>query len=569
MAYAAQPGESEAIETYPILQSVAAGELRNEALLPSFLYFPGGRDFPEGATALPWDERPSYVTGTLARQRGAESLGRQVASAKSWLSYDGVDRQGELLPLNPADGVQRISPVEASRAYLAHLDQAWRYSGNEALADCHVVLTVPASFDAIARQLTEQAAQAAGLGEAVLLEEPQAAFYAWLERHPDWRERVSPGDRVLIIDIGGGTTDFTLVDVKDAGGNLELERVAVGDHILLGGDNMDLALARHVAAGLAAKGTKLDGQQMLALWQQCRAAKENLLASDGGAEEHPVTVLGRGSSLIGGTIRARLTRAEVTELLVEGFFPVVGREEKPLQGRRSALAEIALPYASDARITAHLAHFLAQAGAAPTHVLFNGGVLRAGLLRDRILSVLNGWLPKPVTVLTGEDPMLAVARGAAYYGAVRFGGGKGVRIRGGVARSYYVGIEESMPAVPGMAPPLKAFTVVPFGMEEGTAHKFPQRRFGLVVGEPVEFRLFSSTARREDAAGEMLEAMGEEVQELPPLVLTLPASGRHPRGVVAVTLESHVTATGVLELFCVAADGERWKLEFNVRERKS
>lgn len=565
MAYSTGEG----ISPYPIMQLIAPGEVRNEALLPSFLYFPAGRDFPEGATALPWDAQPKSVVGVLARKRGGESLGRQVASAKSWLSYAGVDRQSELLPLNAADGVAKVSPVAASQIYLEHLDAAWRHAGNEGLREAHVVLTVPASFDAVARQLTEQAALQAGLGQVILLEEPQAAFYAWLERHEDWRERIGPGDRVLIVDIGGGTTDFTLVDVKNVGGNLELERVAVGDHILLGGDNMDLALAKHVEAGLLAKGTKLDGQQLLALWQQCRTAKESLLDLDNPTEEQPVTVLGRGSSLIGSTIRAKLTRTEVSELLVEGFFPVVGKDETPAKAKRSALAEIALPYASDARITAHLAHFVAQAGAPPTHVLFNGGVLRSGVLRTRILEVLGQWFGRPVTVLEGEDLMEAVARGAAYYGAVRFGGGKGVRIRGGVARSYYVGIEDAMPAVPGMRVPMKAFTVVPFGMEEGSAHAFPQRRFGLMVGEPVEFRMFSSTERREDGPGELFEVLPEDLTELPGMEITLKATERHKGGLVPVTLESRVTETGVLELYCVAADGERWKLEFNVRERKS
>jgi len=556
-------GEDEAVQAFAVEQVVQPGEVRAESLLPSFVYLPGPKDFAEGATALPWDEQPKYVVGTLARRRGAESMGRLVASAKSWLSYAGVDRNEAILPVHAPDGVAKISPVEASRAYLEHLNEAWQHAGHPALGEHEVVLTVPASFDAVARQLTEKAAREAGITKLVLLEEPQAAFYAWIGKHADWREKVGPGDRVLIIDIGGGTTDFTLIDVKDQSGELTLERVAVGDHILLGGDNMDLALARH----LETKMPKLDAQQLQALWQQCRAAKEVLLDPESTVTAQPVTILGRGSSLIGGTIKSKLTRAEVEQILVEGFFPHVAPDEELAKTRRSALTEIALPYASDARITAHLAHFVKQCGAAPTHVLFNGGVLRAGLVRDRILSSLNLWLPKPVKVLDGEDLMLAVARGAAYYGLARQG--KGIRIRGGVPRTYYVGIEDAMPAVPGMAAPMKAFTVVPFGMEEGTAHQYPGRKFGLYVGEPVEFRIFSSTERRGDEAGALLEPMPKDLKELPAMEITLAPTAKTPVGLVAVTLESHVTATGVLELFCVAASGDRWKLEFSVRERKA
>jgi len=556
-------GEDEAVQAFAVEQVVQPGEVRAESLLPSFVYLPGPKDFAEGATALPWDEQPKYVVGTLARRRGAESMGRLVASAKSWLSYAGVDRNEAILPVHAPDGVAKISPVEASRAYLEHLNEAWQHAGHPALGEHEVVLTVPASFDAVARQLTEKAAREAGISKLVLLEEPQAAFYAWIGKHADWREKVGPGDRVLIIDIGGGTTDFTLIDVKDHNGSLTLERVAVGDHILLGGDNMDLALARH----LEIKMPKLDAQQLQALWQQCRAAKEVLLDPESTVAEQPVTILGRGSSLIGGTIKSKLTRAEVEQILVEGFFPHVPPDEELVKTRRSALTEMALPYASDARITAHLAHFVKQGGAAPTHVLFNGGVLRAGLVRDRILTSLNLWLPKPVKVLDGEDLMLAVARGAAYYGLARQG--KGIRIRGGVPRTYYVGIEDAMPAVPGMAAPMKAFTVVPFGMEEGSAHQYPGRKFGLYVGEPVEFRIFSSTERRGDEAGALLEPMPKDLKELPAMEITLAPTEKTPGGLVPVTLESHVTATGVLELFCVAASGDRWKLEFSVRERKA
>jgi molecular chaperone DnaK (HSP70) len=557
-------GDADSVELLPVRQLVNPGEIQPLNLLPSFLFLPGPADFPAGSTALPWDDAPAQVVGTLAAKRGAENAGRLVASAKSWLSHSGVDRNAAILPAAAPEGVPRVSPVEASRAYLAHLKSASEHD----FAAHQILVTVPASFDAVARDLTLKAATEAGYRDVMLLEEPQAAFYAWLERHADWRERVAPNDRVLVIDVGGGTTDFTLIAVHDQKGALTLERLAVGEHILLGGDNMDLALARFLEQRLP----KLDPVQFQSLWQQCRAAKEVLLANDG-PNEQPVTLLGRGSSLIGGTIKGQLTKAEVRELLLNGFFPQVASTEMPEKAKRSGLQAMGLPYTADAAITRHLAQFLRSVKpgqlTAPTQVLFNGGVFRAPALRERVLAVLNQWLAAEgapaARPLEGEDLMHAVARGAAYYGVMRQTPG-GIRIRGGVPRTYYIGIEESLPAVPFMKPPLKALTVVPFGMEEGTTHRFADREFGLVVGEPAEFRFFVSSTRREDPAGELLERVTDELSELPAMEVTLPANAGDP-GVIAATLESTVTETGLLQLWIVARDGRRWKLEFNVRER--
>jgi molecular chaperone DnaK (HSP70) len=547
------------VDLFPVAQVLNPGEIVEQPLLPSFLYAP----LPNEDCALPWDEKPSMVAGVFAQRRGGETLGRMVASAKSWLSHAGVDRTAALLPLNAPDGVAKISPVDASSRYLAHLREAWNYGRPE--NEFHrqsIVVGVPASFDSVARELTLDAAKKAGYPDVVLLEEPQAAFYAWIERHEDWRERVRVGDVILVIDIGGGTTDFTLIAVTEAAGELKLDRIAVGDHILLGGDNMDLALARHVADGLAAKGTKLDALQFQALWQQCRTAKEKLLDPSFEADDYPVTILGRGTGLVGGTIRAKLTRAEVQSLLVDGFLPRVERDARPAKARRAGLAEIGLPYAADAAITRHLAEFLARAGdVQPTRVLFNGGVLRGQAIRERVLEVLNSWLPHPAEPLEGDDLMHAVARGAAYYGLAR--SGRGVRIRGGISKTYYAGIETSAPAVPGMPAPMKALAVAPFGMEEGTSHRFPDQQFGLYVGEPAEFRFFSSS--RHDRPGAILEEIPEDLVEMPPMEVTLTGEA----GVTPVTLESHVSETGMLELYCVASDGRRWKLAFNVREKVS
>lgn len=568
----AQAAAEGPVEVFAIPQLVSPGEVRAEPLLPSSLYLAREGEFADGLLDLPWRAGGLRIAGALAVRRGAESLGRLVTSAKSWLSYTGASRTEAILPAHAPEGQPKISPVEASREYLEHLRMAWEDANPElSFRSQRVVLTVPASFDAVARELTEQAAQQAGFGDAVLLEEPQAAFYAWLERHEDWREQVSEGDLVLVIDVGGGTTDLTLISVTGRNGALELERVAVGEHLLLGGDNMDLALAHAVAQKFTAQGHKLDGARMQSLWQQCRLAKERLLSNPDATEE-PVTLLGRGSSLIGGTLKALLTRDEVESLLVDGFFPVVPSDAMPARRTRAGLLEVGLPYETDAAITRHLARFLRRGDgtlARPTHVLFNGGVFRADHLRERVMMVLNGWLAaegaSAASALTGEDLMHAVARGAAAYARAREKGG--VRIRGGVPRTYYVGIETAMPAVPGFSAPLKALAVAPYGMEEGTGAEVPSGEFGLVVGEPAEFRFFSSLVRKGDAIGTLLDEFGEELEELAPVSVRLPAEN-DAGAVVRVRLETRVTETGVLELWCAARDGRRWKLEFQVRERQ-
>jgi molecular chaperone DnaK (HSP70) len=530
----------ETVELFPVPQYVHAGEMREEPLLPSFLFL----------------DEPEPIAGVLAQRKGIENPGRLVASAKSWLSHPGVDRNAAILPINAPEGVRKVSPVEASRHYLEHLKQGWNSKNPQAALDQHQVLvTVPASFDAVARDLTLKAADQAGYTNVILLEEPQAAFYSWVERHPSWRELVAAGDLILVVDIGGGTTDLTLIAVEDQGGEIALTRAAVGDHLLLGGDNVDTALAYQISQQLP----RLDPIQFHALIQQCRAAKEKLL-SDGSKPEEPITLLGRGTGVVGGSVKTKLKRADVDKILLDGFLPKVAIGEE-LQGSTAALTEFGLPYAADPAITRHLAHFLRHQSAKPTHVLFNGGMLRAKVVQERILEVLNGWLPYKVKALTSGDLMHAVARGAAYYGLARQG--KGIRVRGGVPRTYYIGVETSMPAVPGMRPPVKALTVVPFGMEEGTGHRIP-REFALRVSERAQFRFFQSGERKEDLAGLMLDQIEPGMEELAPVEVTLAGE---PGEVVAVTLEAVVTETGTLELWFVARDGRRWKLGFNVRPK--
>jgi molecular chaperone DnaK (HSP70) len=589
-----EPEGTARVHRQDVPQLVSAGEIARQPLLPSFLYLPGAVDFPQGSTALPWDADPPHVIGELARRRGAENPVRLVASAKSWLSHAGAGRTLPILPWGAPEEVPHLSPVDASAAYLRHLaavfdSEVAKQDAGLTLARQDVLLTVPASFDEEARELTLRAAQAAGLPDVTLLEEPQAAFYAWVDTLGDgWRRRVGVGDLVLVCDIGGGTTDFSLIAVSEQDGELTLERVAVGEHILLGGDNMDLALARLLQQRLESAGHRIDASQLHGLWHQARLAKEALL-TDPAERERPVTLLGRGARLVGATITTTLTLDDVNQVLLDGFFPNVPSDAMPARQRRVGLQEIGLPYAADAAVTRHLARFLSRQSeggamraairrgpgriACPTHVLFNGGVMKAPALRQRVVEVLNAWLRQegfePLDgrhLLDAADPDHAVAQGAAYYGLARRG--RGVRIRSGAPRSYYVGVESAMPAVPGMEAPLKALCVVPFGMEEGTVAAVTGAAFGLVVGQPAEFRFLSSTVRRNDAVGVLIEDWGEDLEELSPLEVTLPAEGGLD-GAVPVTLESRVTEIGTLELWCVARGGTgRWKLELNIRERE-
>lgn len=573
----------------PIPQLTGPGAVEDRPMLPSFLYLPHPDELRLEDRTLPWGEQPEFVVGELARAMGSRTPIRLVASAKSWLCHPGVDRRAAILPVEGPEEVTRVSPLQASMCYLAHLRAAWDYHHPDApLAEQEVVLTVPASFDPAARELTAEAAAAVGLSHLVLLEEPQAALYHWiLACGEQWRKQVQVGDIILVVDLGGGTADFSLIAVTERDGALELVRVAVGDHILLGGDNMDLALAHAIRAKLAEQGTQLDPWQVQGLTHGCRHAKEILL-SDPSVMAVPVVVPSRGSRLIGGTLRTELTREEVTQALMGGFFPEVEATARPANRARAALTKLGLPYAQDPAMTRHLAAFLgrqvdatrdlqgfeggAPAGASflhPTAVLFNGGVFKAPPLLERTLAVLNGWLQAegapPVRLLEGADLDLAVARGAAYYGFVRRG--RGVRIRGGTAKAFYVGVESAVPAVPGMEPPIEALCIAPFGMEEGTHAELPPQEVGLVVGEPVRFRFFGSSVRRTDHVGEVLEQWApEEVEELEEIAATLPAEGRQPGEVVPVRLRAAVTEVGTLRLEAVPREGaESWKIEFDVR----
>lgn len=589
LSYVDLNDEDAAVTVMPIPQLTNPGNVEERSQLPSFMYQAHESELAPGDTALPWNAQPKAIVGVMARTLGSKTPIRLISSAKSWLCHGGVNRRDAFLPLNSPDEVAKVSPVEATQNYLEHLADAWNNAHPETpIFDQDVTITVPASFDPAARDLTAEAARNVGFKHLTLLEEPQAAVYSWIKNNDEtWRDQVSVGDIVLVVDIGGGTTDLSLVAVTEDDGNLTLNRVAVGDHILLGGDNMDLALAYRLKMKLAQEGKQLQPWQVQAITHACRDAKEDLL-NDSELKSVPIVVPSRGSKLLGGTLQTELTQEEVQQTLVEGFFPQTAVEEMPVQTARGALTQMGLPYAQDAAVSRHVASFLSRQSQAveelfekyeqvhdgfirPTAILFNGGVLKSSLLADRLMSIINSWLTtagsEEAKRLQGLDLDLAVASGASYYGSVRRG--KGVRIRGGIASSYYVGIESAMPAIPGMEPPLEALCVAPFGMEEGSEVNVPSQEFGLIIGQPVHFKFFGSTVRREDTAGTHLDWWEpEEMEELPEIQVTLPVTeGRSAGEVVPVKLASRVTELGTLCLEAISTEnGQKWQVEFDVRE---
>ncbi|SMY15341.1 Hsp70 family protein [Photobacterium aquimaris] len=589
LSYVDLESENADVTVMTIPQLTTPGNVEDKNQLPSFMYQAHESELAEGDTALPWNAKPNAIVGAMARNLGSKTPIRLISSAKSWLCHGGVNRRDAFLPLNSPEEVVKVSPLEATQKYLEHMADAWNFQHPETpISDQDVTITVPASFDPAARELTAEAARNVGFKHLTLLEEPQAAVYSWIKNNDDsWRDQVAVGDIILVVDIGGGTTDLSLVAVTEEDGNLTLNRVAVGDHILLGGDNMDLALAYRLKMKLAQEGKQLQPWQVLAITHACRDAKEALL-NDAELQSMPIVVPSRGSKLLGGTLQTELTQEEVQQTLVEGFFPQTTIEELPVQTARGALTQMGLPYAQDAAVSRHVAGFLSRQNQAveelfaqyeqqhegfirPTAILFNGGVLKSSLLSERLLSTINSWLTTAgsteAKLLSGLDLDLAVASGASYYGFVRRG--KGVRIRGGIASSYYVGIESAMPAIPGMEPPLEALCVAPFGMEEGSQADVPSQEFGLIIGQPVQFKFFGSTVRRDDVAGTHLDWwQPEEMEELPAIQMTLPVSeGRSAGEVIPVKLASHVTELGMLCLEAIATDnGQKWQVEFDVRE---
>lgn len=598
------------IESFPIPQLTAPGEVAERTLLPSFLYLPGSHELPPKACAVPWDRDRNFAVGEFARNHGAKVSGRLVSSAKSWLCHAGVDRTAALLPWNAPPDVPRLSPVEASARYLRHMAEAWNHviATNRPEArfeDQEIVLTVPASFDDVARNLTVAAARTAGIEQLTLLEEPQAAFYCWLaiqsnkEQKTKYKEpAINPGMTCLVVDVGGGTSDFSLIQAAEQEGEMAFVRQAVGDHLLLGGDNMDLTLAKHIETKLPphpalspqggegkVKGSKLDAAGFGTLTQACRHAKETLLAPNPPAE-HTVTVIGRGRSVVGGTHFTTLTPDEIRTILFDGFFPFTPFDAEPARGGKLGLHEMGLPYVSDPAISKHLSAFLRQHGFGadrpPDAILFNGGVFQPESLRERLLAVMHAWYDRPKKpwrpqVLATPSLDLAVARGAAHYAWLRHTGGR--RISGGLARSYYIGVAAGGGEATGQRPtrgdsqpapqhsPLTLLCIVPQHLDEGETIELEKPELELALGQPVTFPLYTSTVRGADRPGDVLQVAPGQLLRLPPLHTILRGGKRSGTKTVPVELAAHLTAIGTLELWCVAKNSNnRWRLEFNTRE---
>jgi molecular chaperone DnaK (HSP70) len=570
------------IRLFEIPQLVAAAETAPRSMLPSFLYLPGPHELPAGAERLPWRNDADRIVGEFGRIQGARVPGHLVASAKSWLCHSGVDREAAILPWGSPATARRVSPVEASADFLKHIRDAWNFrfaqddAGNR-LEIQEVVLTVPASFDEAARELTIEAAKQAGLEKVTLLEEPQAAFYCWIVSHQDgWQKEVRGGELILVCDIGGGTTDFSLITVVETPTGPGFRRVAVGDHLMLGGDNIDLALAHRVEQKLG--GVRLDAEQWSALRYACRSAKEKLLADESTAERWPVTIAGRGSKLIGGSLQSELTREEAKEIVLDGFFPLSSRDAEPDKGSKLGLQEFGLPFVADPAIPKHLCAFLrrhraeaiGEGGftpddrpARPDSILFNGGALTPTIARQRIVEAVRRWFPNEPDgpyeprVLSNASLDLAVAWGAAYYGIVRRGGG--IRIGGGTARSFYVGFESEKTERPWLC-------VVPRDAEEGDEIEIKGHDFELLMGQPVAFPLASSSVRPGDAPGDMVEGDRDSIRELPPLVSHMRVGRKAKSERVPVRLAARVTEVGTVELWSHSrADERRWRLQIQLR----
>lgn len=563
--YADLEADAGRLQHFPVPQLVGPGERRELALLPSFCYLAAAGELPAGALALPWDDAPDFAVGSFARDHGTRAPRRLVSSAKSWLAHAGVDRTQPILPWGGELGERMLSPVAVTARYLAHLRRAWdhrfaaqrdRHGSPCLFADQQVVITIPASFDEAARELTLEAARLAGYCQPTLLEEPLAAFYAWLAGHEqDWREHLRPGEKVLVIDVGGGTTDFSFIELNAEGA---LHRFAVGDHLLLGGDNIDMAIARQLEDGW---GAKLDAVAWAELCQLCRRAKEELLEDR--RDQATITLLGRGSSVLGQLRRAELQRDRLTALIQDGFYPLLPADAPPPKAR-TGMRQMGLPYAADPAVTRHLLQFLRYAARVagadgllyPDRILFNGGSMRAEPLRARVLAAVAGWFPdRPAPrELQGEDLSLAVAIGAAYYGRVRRG--QGVKVRGGIARSYFLEVEAG-------AAGARLLCIMARDTDENVPVAVPGS-FRLRTNAKAAFRLFSSATRLHDRPGDVGGA-GDDVSLAAPLVSVL-RFGRGESAEIDVTVRARLTEVGTLELqLAAAATPHTWPLSFDLR----
>lgn len=569
--------ESRKIELFQVPQLSGAGELTSSPVLPSFLYLPGEYEISRDALKLPWSTQEDDFSGIYARELGAKIPARLVSSAKSWLCHGNVDRLSSILPWGAPKSVSKISPVDASAAYLKHIKKAWNHNKKDDpelfLENQFLTVTVPASFDEVARDLTVEASKRAGFGDITLLEEPLAAFYSWLARHEsDWADHVKPGELILICDVGGGTTDFTLIALRESdGGSPRFDRIAVGDHLILGGDNIDLALARLVEMKLGRSNLSLSGDKWKTLCHMSRAAKERIL--DGKSERERITIMGEGGKLISGTISAELTSEDMLNIVVNGFFPLSTPDDKDRTAPRKAITEFGLPYEGEPSITKHLGWFLEKHRAdvekaigkipVPDHVLFNGGSLKPKVIQDRIIESIKSWFCTDFTpnVLENPDPDLAVALGASYYGLVK--AGSGVRVGSGSPRSYYLGVGGSD------SDKKSAICLVERGLDEGTRLELENRDFEVLANKPVSFDVYSSSFRAGDRMGDVID-LDDSFSILPPIQTVVSYGKKSEELRIPVHLAAEYTEVGALKLWCRSLiSPNKWELSFQLRQKQT
>jgi molecular chaperone DnaK (HSP70) len=564
------------VQTLAIPQFTAPGRIEYLATLPSFCYLRAREEWPTGAFKLPWKEEQTTFVGQFAKDHGARVPTRLVQSAKSWLCNVAADRRDRILPIDAADPSQRLSPVEASAKYLQHIKEAWNATIAKADAASEfeaqeIILTVPASFDEVARSLTVEVARLAGFTHITLLEEPQAAFYSWIAQHEkSWEQGFKEGDAVLVCDVGGGTTDFSLIEVQQKGEKLTFQRMAVGDHLLLGGDNMDVSLAYYIEKKIESQGhPPLDSLQWLQLRAEARTAKERLLGDDS-ERAYTIVLQGTGASVIKGSLTYTIHKQEVEELLLSGFFGIYNLEEALQLRKAEGFRTMGLPYENEPSVTKQLAHFLQQAhyfqqGKGPSHVLFNGGAMKSFLFQQAITHSLKQWYPnRSLTVLPSHSLDLAVARGAAYYGKVRQG--LGVAIEGGLPRNYYLAIDVKQA---NGEVSRKALTLLTKGAQEGDTFQ-PEQIFTLLPNTPVVFHLLTSHVRLHDHAGQLVAIDENEMQAMPPIrtVLRFGKRQSHPtvQEPIPVRLGIRLTAVGTLDIWLESQVTEhKWNLEFQIR----
>ncbi len=568
------------IEIFKVPQLTGSGELTRVPVLPSFLYIPGTYDISKDAISHPWKTDEDNFAGIFARDHGSKVPARLVSSAKSWLCNNNADRQSKILPWGSGDDVYKVSPIHATASYLTHLKKAWNYymgdDEDRYFENQVIIITVPASFDEVARDLTVEAAAMAGLKNVTLLEEPLAAFYSWLIRHEhDWHQSVKENQLILVCDVGGGTTDFTLITLREVDGSPRFERIAVGDHLILGGDNIDLALARHVESGFGKNKPALTGDKWKTLCHQCRQSKEHIL--DGKTDSETITIMGEGRGLIAGTVSSVLTRDALEKIVLDGFFPVVDSSDIEQKNVRKGITEFGLPYEQETAMTRHLGWFLdhhkADVGTLlnkepfPDLILFNGGSLKPEIIQERIRRSIRHWYGNEdksmPMVLENPDPDLAVALGASYYGLVKIG--KGVRVGSGSARSYYLAVSKKDDATENNDTK-HAMCIVERGLNEGSKIELNDQNFEVLTNQKVSFDMFSSSFRSGDTSGRLIE-IDDTLTPLPPIQTVIQFGQKGVKTNIPVKVEAEYTEMGTLALWCKSLSSDhRWQLQFQLRD---